>query len=346
MRVMEVERESDGVASLVLEPADGAPLAVPLPGQFVVLRLRPRADAPAVLRSYSLSGAPSEERYRVTVKQEPHGVGSGYLLGQVGRGSLLDVSAPRGTFTLRPGTGPVVLLSAGVGATPVLAMLHALVSGRSRREVFWLYGARSGSDHPFAGEARALVRALAHGHLVYRYSRPGPGDRPGVDYDAVGHWDSAALDALPVPLEADFYLCGPTSFLRDLTAALLGRGVTHERIFKEVFGSGDSLSPGIAASGRRPPHPPFGPAGTGPLVSFARAGLTVPWSESYANLLELAEACDVPVKWSCRTGVCHMCESGLVSGAVRYRPEPVDPPADGDLLICCSRPQTEVILDL
>jgi ferredoxin-NADP reductase len=157
MRVARVEHESAGIKSLVLEPADGVSLAVPLPGQFVVLRLRPRADAPPLLRSYSLSGAPSAERYRVTVKREPNGPGSGYLLGQVGHGSVLDVSAPRGTFTLRAGDGPVVLLSAGVGATPVMAMLHALAAEGSRREIWWLYGARDRADHPFAAESRSLA---------------------------------------------------------------------------------------------------------------------------------------------------------------------------------------------
>jgi len=256
------------------------------------------------------------------------------------------VSAPRGTFTLRAGDGPVVLLSAGVGATPVLAMLHALAAEGSPREIWWLYGARTGAEHPFAEESRALVRALPHAHAVVRYSRPGPGDRLGADFDAAGHWTVDALTALPVPPDADYYLCGPTEFLRDLTAGLLGRGVRPDRIHKEIFGPGDSFSPGIAGTPRRPPHPPAGPVGSGPLVAFARSGLTVRWSASFGSLLELAEACDVPVKWSCRTGVCHTCESGLVSGSVRYDPEPVDQPADGDLLICCSRPQTDVIVDL
>ena len=346
MRVARVEPESASITSLLLEPADGAPLAVPLPGQFVALRLRPRPDAPPLLRSYSLSAAPSAERYRVTVKREPNGAGSAYLLGQVGQGSVLDVSAPRGTFTLGAGEGPVVLLSAGVGVTPVLAMLHALAAEGSRREIWWLYGARDRADHPFAAESRELVRSLAHGHAVVRYSRPAPGDRPGVDFDASGHWTIAALAPLPVPPDADYYLCGPTGFLRELTAGLLGRGIGRDRIHQEIFGPGEAFTPGIAAAPTRRPHPPVGPAGSGPLVSFARSGITVRWSESFASLLELAEACDVPVKWSCRTGVCHTCESGLVSGSVDYGPEPVDPPADGDLLICCSRPRTDVIVDL
>ena len=169
---------------------------------------------------------------------------------------------------------------------------------------------------------------------------------PGIDYDAPGRLSVAAVEELGVPRDADFYLCGPPGFLRDLTSGLAGWGVARERIHTEVFGPGESSTPGIAAAPARTPHPPPGLPGPGPLVSFARSGLAVPWSPSYGSLLELAEACDVPVKWSCRTGVCHSCESGLVSGPVEYDPEPLDPPAPGSLLICCSRPAGDVVVDL
>ena len=346
LRIARVTRESTTVASFELEPADGRPLAVPLPGQFVVLRLRPDPAAPPVLRAYSLSGAPGAALYRVSVKREPHGVGSAYLFDRSRVGDVLEVSAPRGAFTLRDGERPVVLLSAGVGATPVMAMLHALASERSRRDVWWLFGARDRDEHPFREESRDLLRALPAGRAHVRYSRPRAEDRPGVDYDAPGHLGLAALEELGVPREADFYLCGPTGFLRDLTSGLAGWGVARERIHTEVFGPSPSSTPGIAAAPPRIPHPPPGPPGPGPLVSFARSGLAVPWNPSYRSLLELAEACDVPVRWSCRTGVCHSCESGLVSGSVQYDPEPLDPPATGSLLICCSRPSGDVIVDL
>ena len=149
-----------------------------------------------------------------------------------------------------------------------------------------------------------------------------------------------------VPRDADFYLCGPPAFLRELTGGLAGWGVPHGRIHTEVFGPGESMTPGIAPAAARPPHPPSDPPGPGPLVSFARSGLAVPWNPSFGSLLELAEACDVPVRWSCRTGVCHNCQSGLISGSVGYDPEPLDPPAAGSLLICCSRPTGDVVLDL
>jgi ferredoxin-NADP reductase/MOSC domain-containing protein YiiM/ferredoxin len=346
LRIARVARESRSVVSFELEAVDGHPLAAALPGQFVVLRLRPDPAASPVLRSYSLSGAPGAARYRVSVKREPHGVASAYLFDRSRVGDVLEVSAPRGAFTLRGGDRPVVLISAGVGATPVMAMLHALAAEGSRRVVWWLFGARDRDDHPFREESRALLRALPAGRAHFRYSRPRAEDCPGIDYDAPGHLGLAALEELGVPRDADFYLCGPRGLLRDLTAGLGGWGVARERIHTELFGPGESSTPGIGAAPARAPHPPPGPPGPGPLVSFARSGLVVPWSPSFGSLLELAEACDVPVKWSCRTGVCHSCESGLVSGLVEYGPEPLDPPAAGSLLICCSRPAGDVIVDL
>jgi len=346
LRVSRKDRESGSVTSLVLEPNDGNPLQAALPGQFIMLRLRPAPDMPALLRSYSLSSEPSEERYRVSVKRETHGVAGAYIDTQVQVGDVLDASAPRGSFTLVPGDRPVILLSAGVGATPVVAMLHALAAATSSREVWWIYGARDGSEHPFALEARALLNALPSSHSHIRYSSPGPADRPAVDFDAPGRLSLRVLQELSVSRDADFYLCGPPAFMSDLIADLSAWGVAADRIHSEIFGSGPSKTPGVAAAARRAPHLPAGPAGAGPLVSFARSSLSVRWGPAFHSLLEFAEACDIPVRWSCRTGVCHTCETGLIIGTVSYRPDPVEPPADGNVLICCSEPKGDIVIDL
>jgi ferredoxin-NADP reductase len=334
------------VTSLVLEPTDGRPLATALPGQFIVLRLKPAPDAPALLRSYSLSDEPRDDRYRLSIKREPHGAAGAFIETQVRVGDVLDASAPRGSFTLRPGDGPIVLLSAGVGVTPVLAMLHALAAGASPREVWWIYGARHGGEHPFAAETRALLKALPRGHSHIRYSSPRPEDRLAVDFDAPGRLDMHAVGELAALRDGDFYLCGPSAFMNDLTVGLRTLGVAANRIHSEIFGSGPSRTPGIAATPSQPPHQPAGPPGAGPLVSFARSALNVRWAPAFQSLLELAEACDVPVRWACRTGVCHTCETGLINGAVGYHPEPVEPPGEGNALICCCRPQGDIVIDL
>ena len=233
--------------SLVLVPADGEPLAAALPGQFVVLRLHMQSGAPPVLRSYSLSNLPGTEHYRVSIKLEEKGLASAYLRTRIKAGSNLEVSAPRGTFTLRTGGEPVVLLSGGVGATPVLAMLHALAAEKSSRPVWWLHGARNREEHPFRNESRALVQELRFGHSYIQYSRPGPADQRGVDFNAVGHLAVSAFDKIGVPHEGQFYLCGPPEFLRELTAGLATWGVLADHVHTEIFGTLDSITPGMKA---------------------------------------------------------------------------------------------------
>ena len=346
MLVVGKTRESGNVTSLQLESHDGDPLAAALPGQFVALRLRPAPEAPPLLRSYSLSGAPSDARYRISVKRNTGGAAGAYIADTVRPGDLIELTAPRGSFWLKPGDGPVALLSAGIGATPVLAMLLALAAARSARPVWWLHGARNRDEHAFAEEIRAALGALPQARSHVRYSAPGPDDRPGLDFDAKGRLSADVLAGLGVPRTADFYLCGPASFIDDLSAGLARSGVQGDLIHIETFGAGPSLTPGIATTPRVGPHVPAGPAGSGPLVAFARSGLNVRWGVPFGSLLELAEACDVPVRWSCRTGVCHNCETALVAGAVTYQPDPVEAPAPGNVLICCSRPDGDVVLDL
>ena len=179
-----------------------------------------------------------------------------------------------------------------------------------------------------------------HAHVAY--SRPAPGDV----FDSTGRLSGRLLAELDLPRGADAYLCGPTAFMDELSAGLVALGLDAARIHTERFGPARGSTPGIASAPARAPHPPRGPAGRGPAVEFARSDLAIPWSDDYASVLELAEACDVQVRWSCRTGVCHECETAVMSGSVDYDPDPVEPPADGNALICCARPRADLVLDL
>ncbi len=347
LAVTAIDRESADVISLTMKGADGTPLPTALPGQYVVLRLRASAGGALLYRSYSLSNAPSAERYRISVKVEPNGAAGTYLQESVHVGDALDVSAPRGSFVLAPGNGPVVLLSAGIGATPVLAMLHALAAAGSTRPVLWLHGARDREHHPFAAEVRGLIPSLARGKSHVLYSQPATGDEIGRDFDAAGHLAPTVFTEAGVPREAEVYLCGPNRFMADMKRGLVAFGVASGRVHLEIFNGGESMTPGVVGAVARAPHRLANDAETGPLVSFARSGVAAHYDpRAYASILELAEACDVPVRWSCRTGVCHNCESGLISGTVAYGPEPLDAPARGNLLICCSRPEGDVVIDL
>lgn len=344
--VTEIDRESADVISLVMQDRQGRPLQEALPGQYVVLRLRRTTDGPPLFRSYSLSGPVSTERYRISVKIEPRGAAGNYLRDHVRVGDGLDVSEPRGSFLLQPGERPVVLLSAGIGATPVLAMLHALAEARSSRQILWLHAARDGQHHPFAAEVRRLLPALPRGRSCVCYSRPDSLDKVGENFDAAGRLSPSLFERIGVSPEADIYLCGPDGFMADMKEELASLRVPQERIHVEIFGGGESMTPGVVRSTKRAPHSPENDAKTGPLVWFARSGVAAHWNAACHSILELAEACDVPVRWSCRSGVCHSCESGLVTGTVAYAPRPIDQPADGNVLLCCSQPTTDVVIDV
>lgn len=345
MRVTNIRKESDSVTSFILSPVDGQPLAAFQSGQFVVLRLDVQPHSAPALRSYSLSDLPAAGHFRVSVKNEVNGLGSSFLCNRVRTGDLLDVSAPRGTFTLHPGSTPLVLLSAGVGATPVMSMLHSLAAEQSKREIWWIYGARNRAGHPFADESRSLLKQLSRGRGYFVYSRPGATDRAGADFDSAGHIDVALLEKIGVPQGSEFYLCGPPAFLRNMRDGLRTWGVLAGNVHTEIFGSLEPVTPGMAPADHTP-HLPQGAPGPGPAVAFARSGITTPWDPKFASLLELAEACDVQVRWSCRTGVCHTCMTGLIAGSVVYNPEPLESPASGNVLLCCSQPNADVTLDL
>ncbi len=337
-RIVETVPETASVRSILLEPADGEAASSYRPGQFLTLRLVD-GDESILTRSYSISSYGKKHPLRISVKRE--GRASTIVNEKLKVGDELEVAAPRGSFVLEPdGDGAVVLISAGIGVTPVLAMLGALADRRSRRPVAWIHIARCGAEHAFAEEVRQLTASLSQAISFVLYTQPRPEDSPSLHYDARGRLTREHLVTLQLPPAAHAYVCGPVGFMADVTAMLQGLGLQAERIHTETFGS-------VTAAASRPPHAPNLPPTRGPEVSFARSGISARFDhERWDSLLELAEDCDVPVSWSCRTGVCHRCESALVAGVVEYDPQPLDPPAPGNALLCCGRPSSEVTLDL
>jgi ferredoxin-NADP reductase len=297
------------------------------------------------VRSYSLSSAPDAGTYRISVKQEPYGTASGYLNRNLQPGAVLDAAAPRGDFVLGEGTGPILLISAGIGVTPLLSMLHQLAARHSEREVWWLHGARGPHEHPFAAEAHALLASLPHAREHVFYSAAPPPERHRV-HAAAGRLTKDKLAGLDIPASASAYLCGPTSFMTDMQEAITAIGVNPARIHTELFGALPSINPGLTGQIRRQPHAPAGPPGSGPLVTFARSGISASFANSRRSVLDLADACDVPSRWGCRTGVCHTCTTPLLSGDVTYSPDPLEAPGDGEVLICCAQPGTDIVLDM
>ena len=347
LRVADKRRESSNVTSLMLEPSDGHPLVAAMPGQFVVLRLKPAPEAPALLRSYSLSERTERRalapQHQARAERRRRGLRRHRAQGR--RRHRRQRAARR--FHARAGRRPCRpaerrhRLNSGAR--------HAACAGRKRLAERRLVDSR----RPQRRRARVRRGSAGASQIVARQAiatsvtaRPARQTGWRSISMAAGRVDVQVLKELGAPREADFYLCGPAAFMSGLTADLMNWGVPAARLHSENFGAGPALTPGVVAAPLRAPHPPERPAGTGPMVSFARSNLAVRWDKAFQSLLELAEACDVPVRWACRTGVCHNCESGLIAGAVDYLPEPLEPPGEGNLLICCSRPRADVVLDL
>jgi ferredoxin-NADP reductase/MOSC domain-containing protein YiiM len=334
LRVSAIRRESPQVMSIRLQATDHSALPSPLPGQYLTVRLPGAAD-PTPLRSYSLSGDPAAGEYRISVKREDHGLVSQWLHSHIEPGSVVQVAAPRGDFYLTQGSNPVVLFSAGIGITPVLAMLHALSAARSSREIWWLHTTRNRETQAFATEVTALIESLPRARQLVFFTQ------------TQGRLDQSAIAALALPTGAVAYLCGPTQFMTDMRNALTAAGLDPAHIHSELFGALPPINPGIVDTApHKPPHPPGGTPGTGPSITFSRSGLTVNWSADYGNILDLAEACDVPTRFACRSGVCHVCETGVVAGTTKYVQAPLEPPDQRTVLICSAAPASDLVLDL
>jgi ferredoxin-NADP reductase len=334
--------ECEGVRSFELGAVDGSPIPAFLPGQHIAVRIHPTEDGIPLIRIYSLCGPQDASSLRIAVKREANGAGGIYMHEQVRAGDVLEISAPRGTFTLSEGKGPLVLLSAGVGVTPLLSILYQVARRDPDRVLWWIHSCRNGAYQAFREEVRSLGMRLSAFHRVVIYSSPNDGELCGFDYDIKGHLDLQELQAMQLPAESECYLCGPPGYLYNIIAALKAIGVAGNKIKSELFGSYSEPT----AGGGKPPHLPLENTGQGPLVTFSKSKVSFRWHPRFGSLLEAAEACDIPVLWSCRMGVCHRCESGVIDGRVTYSPDPLDPPADGNVLICCAVPAGPVDLDL
>lgn len=235
LRLVKKTKESEDVTSFEFLARDDAELANFKPGQHLPIELHIEGHAQPIKRTYSLSNAPGEGRYRISVKREPHGTVSRYLHDKLTVGDIVNAQKPEGDFVLAPGDRPVALVSAGVGVTPMVSMLQALAREAGERPVFFIHGVRDGSHHPFADEVCALAKRHNKVRVNAVYSQPRNTDRHGKDYDHRGHISIDLLKALVPSLDADFYLCGPGGFLADTVVSLSESGVEPDRIHTETF---------------------------------------------------------------------------------------------------------------
>ena len=347
--------ESETITSFYLTPDDGVPLPDFLPGQFLSFTLDIPGQPKPILRTYSLSDAPNPAHYRVSIKREPApadqpelpaGLSSNHFHDRVEAGATLRIGAPRGKFHLAADSErALVLLSAGVGLTPMVSMLNTVVASGSDRPVWFIHGARNGREHAMAANVRRRAEANANVHAHIAYSRPDAADVEGRDHDSSGHVDVALLKRLLPFDDYDFYLCGPTPFLRALYCGLLGLNVPEARIHYEFFGPASVLKESAEPAEHATPTVETELAG-GVTVGFSRAGVTASWDPDCETILDLAERHGLNPDYSCRSGICHTCMCALVEGEVEYLEEPLDEPDPGYVLICCARPKTSVVIEI
>lgn len=348
-RVTRVIPESANVTSFYLQREDGLPLRCHAPGQFLSLQLHPPGSKKPVRRTYTISSSPNGIDYRLSIKREAlgspgslPGSASSYIHDCVKVGSILRAMSPRGKFTLVKGSlRPIVLLSAGVGITPMVSMLEHLVANANKcgcqRAVWFIHGARNGAEHAFRNHVRELTDKCVWVDVHIRYSRPSSADQQGRDYDSVGRIDINLVKSLLTFDDYDFFLCGPTGFMRSLYEGLKLLNISDDRIHYEFFGKGQSLHCELQ-HGFESANPRGGV--TVPVI-FKRSAISTIWDPSKGTLLDLAESKGLNPAYSCRSGICRTCSTRLVTGKVKYLEPPMAAPNDGEALICCCYPSEE-----
>ncbi len=341
-------KESEEITSFYLKPEDNGDIPNFQPGQFLTIKLEIPGQSRPVIRTYSLSDylEPSEY-YRLSIKREPApkgldvmpGIASNFMHDQIQEGSVIPAKPPSGKFVLNvENPRPAVLISNGVGITPMISMAKACSRLNRDRPVWFLHGARDGRYHAFRSEVAEIAQQNPNLNLHFAYSRPAPEDEGR--YHSAGYVDIALVQSL-VGQDAEFFLCGSPPFLRSLMEGLKAWGVPDSQVFFESFGQSmkamsEKSSPSVVLEGNAEAE-----------ITFAKSGKTVTWHEGDSNLLEFAEANDLNPDYSCRQGVCGTCMCKIREGEVEYLETPSAEIAEGSVLICISKPKTaKVVLDL
>ena len=339
--VVKVEPESEIITSFYLRRADGKSLDPWEPGQFLPIRVRIPGQPQPALRTYTLSTTPNPDYYRLSIRRgDGNALVSGFLHANAKPGLRIEAMSPRGKFVLdRSSERPVVLVSGGVGITPMIAIAtHIVEEGRRTgkfRPVYFIHGTHNGRVHAFGDHIRGLAAEHRALRVHVSYSQPAGTDQLGVTHDCEGHLTIEVLSQVLPFGDYDFYLCGPPPFMQSLYDGLTGLGVRRERIRYESFGSGTALKP--EARPELPPRTAQRIAGSIP-VCFAKSDIAAAWSPDKGTLLELAESAGLAPLFGCRSGICGTCATRITSGTVDYIEEPIASRAKGEVLICCSIP--------
>lgn len=357
LRIVRREYESAdrSVCSLYLAAPDGAPLMTYGPGQFVTISLKGKDGRP-LQRCYSLSEMPTRPQryYRITVKRldggpdSPDGAASTRLVEELGAGDFVSAAAPAGSFVLdQVSDKPVVLIAGGIGITPLMSMLNWLVATGSRREIWLIYGVRNRDQHPFREHIHRLQKLAPNLATIMFYSQPTARCRQGVDFDYEGRISGRVLKPLLGARDYLYYLCGPSQMMASVKADLRRLGVAEEDLHTEAFGgpAAKSAIPGTGSSAmsggdrRKARSDRF-------KITFSGSERRVVWEPHHGSLLDIAEACGVEARASCRAGQCGTCKVRLRSGEVTYTSPPAAAVEAGTCLPCLARPVSDLIVEL
>ena len=337
-RVTKIVDESASIRSFRLMPDDGAGLLPHKAGQHLPIRVQlPDAEKP-LIRHYTLSVAPSDDFYRISVKRD--GVVSRYLHDHLQVGDRLETRAPAGDFTIdAQETRPAVLMAAGVGITPMLAMLrHLVYEGRRKqrmRPTYFIQSARHKAERPFVRELDSLLAASQGAFKLVRVLSQTDEAEQGFDYDIAGRIDMSLLSQVLPFNDYDFYLCGPPQFTQAIYDGLRSYNIADQRIHAEAFGPSslqrhkDEAEPELAQPAVATHDVP---------IKFMASLKEARWTPQSGSLLELAEARGLSPEYSCREGHCGSCKTRLLRGVVTYTTRPSASVAKDEVLICCAVP--------
>lgn len=351
--VSEKVQETRQVTSFYLKRADGQALESYLPGQFLPIKLDIPGQYQSVYRTYTLSDAPSKDHYRLTIKRElappniPNaypGVSSNFFHDQVEEGTPILAATPRGKFYLnQEKQNHVVLLSAGVGITPMLSILNSLYHQQSEREVWFIHSARNGDEHIMKDYINALNQKFEALKVYYAYSQPLPTETVREDYHFEGRINVSVISQL-VDKDSDFYICGPSAFMQSIINGLDEWQVDHHNINYEFFGPSAGVLPKKVQQQKRLDE--VNQCCDDVEVTFAKSNIKAQWNPSFESILEFAESLGLSPDFSCRSGICQTCSCAVTEGEVEYAEEPLAEPASGQALICCSVPKANLTLEL
>jgi uncharacterized protein len=337
--------------SYYLEPHDRRPIIGFKPGQYLTFQLNLPGQSKPLVRCYSLSDCSRSTHYRVTIKRcppppktdHPPGKGSSFFCDQVKEGDILDVKAPAGHFYLDlEKEKPAVLISGGVGITPMISMAHALIEAKSSREVWFFFGSRSSEDHMLRAETLALTQKYPNLKLQICYSRPGKNDVLGRDYQQEGRVTVELMKSLLPSQNYNFYLCGPGAFMESITDDLRTWGIPDASVHFEAFGPASvkkAAKPDVKAAIAN------SDSASSATLAFAKSGQTIPWSGEHATLLDAADACGVRIEAGCRAGNCGACLVAIKSGEVEYLNDHGSDVEAGSCLACICKPKGALVVD-